>query len=119
MMVASSVARSASNYAVTKFLSPIQDQHLAGLALTARDELQADLALVDLRGGQRERSGGAVHREQRVQPKAPEEAAVAGAIAIVGGIPEPRALGRLNAACAFHRGGVDPRNHRRLRSACL
>src|SRR5215210_7158148 len=45
------------------------DQDLAGLALAARDQLQADGLLVDLRGGQRQRAWGAVQREQRVQPK--------------------------------------------------
>src|SRR3954468_24395990 len=74
------------------------DQHLAGLALAARDQLQADGLLVDLRRGQRERARGAVQREQRVQPKAPEEAAVAGAIAVVGGVAERRAARRLHAA---------------------
>src|SRR3954452_25544515 len=34
------------------------DQHLAGLAFAARDELQADGLLVDLRGGQRQRARG-------------------------------------------------------------
>src|SRR5512144_1459711 len=61
-----------------------QDQHLAAVALAARDQLQTDEFLVDLRGGQRERPGGAVGREQGVQPEAPEEPAVAGAVAIVG-----------------------------------
>lgn len=58
------------------------DQYLTGLALAARDHLQADGLLIDLRGGQSERAWGAVQREQRVQPKAPEEARVAGAVAI-------------------------------------
>src|SRR5512144_775607 len=40
-----------------------QDQHLAALAFAARDQLQADELLVDLRGGQRERPGGAVGRK--------------------------------------------------------
>src|ERR1017187_1895208 len=44
-----------------------QDQHLAGLALAARDHLQADEFLVDFWGGQRERPWLAVQREQGVQ----------------------------------------------------
>src|SRR3954453_3894990 len=62
------------------------DQHLAGLALAARDHLQTDGLLVDLRRPERKRARRAVQREQRVQPEAPEEAAVAGAIAVVGGV---------------------------------
>src|SRR5438445_805412 len=41
-----------------------QDQHLPGLALAARDQLQAHELLVDLRRGQRQRPGGPVQREQ-------------------------------------------------------
>jgi hypothetical protein len=40
------------------------------LALTATHELQADLALIDLGGGQRERAWGAIQREDRVQSEA-------------------------------------------------
>src|SRR3954447_1737658 len=83
------------------------DQHLAGLAFAARDELQADALFVDLRRGQRQRPGGAVEREQRVQSEAPEEAAVAGAVAVVGGVGELAAARRLDAARALHRRGVD------------
>src|ERR1700674_2363135 len=53
-----------------------QDQRLARLALAARDEPQADLLLVELRAGQRQRPGRAIEREQGMQPKAPEEAAM-------------------------------------------
>src|SRR5512144_3298076 len=91
-----------------------QDQHLAALALAARDQLQADELLVDLWGGQRERPGGAVGRKQRVQPKAPEEAAVAGAVAVVGGVGErvgetggAAALDGLARARALDRRGID------------
>src|SRR5215210_9178104 len=52
-----------------------QQQHLAGLALAACDQLQTDELLVDLRRGQGERSGGAVGREKGVQPEDPEVAA--------------------------------------------
>src|SRR5919108_2880994 len=76
-----------------------QREELAGLSPAARDQLQADLLLVDLRRGQCHRPGGAVHREQGVQPEAVEVAAVAGAGNVVGrgcqggggaGIPAPR-----------------------------
>jgi hypothetical protein len=65
-----------------------QDQHLAGLACAARDHLQADQFLVDLGRGQRERSGRAVQGEQGVQPKAPEVAGMARAVAVVAGVGE-------------------------------
>src|SRR3954467_5708117 len=87
--------------AAAEVLVTDDDQHLAGLALAARDELQADGLLVDLRRGERQRPRGAVQREQRVQPKAPKEAAVAGAVAVVGGIAEAAATRRLDAARAF------------------
>jgi len=88
-------------------LSPTTISILAGLSFAARDQLQADGLLVDLRGGQRQRAWGAVQREQGVQPEAPEEAAVAGAVAVVGCIAQRGAAGRFDAARALHRGGVD------------
>jgi len=57
--------------AATEVLVADDDQHLAGLALAASNQLQADRLLVGLRRGQRQRPGGAVEGEQRVQPKAP------------------------------------------------
>jgi hypothetical protein len=49
-----------------------QDQHLAGLALAARDHLQADEFLVDFGRGQRERPRGHTHarghRHHEVRP---------------------------------------------------
>ena len=108
MILASSAARSASNCLAAEVLVADQDQHLSGLAFAARDHLQADVFLVDLRGGQCECSGGAVEREQGVQPKPPEEAAMAGAVAVVGGVGELRATGRLDRLRgALDRGGVD------------
>src|SRR6266545_6877284 len=90
-----------------------QRQELAGLAGAARDQLQADVLLVDLRRGQREGARGAVHREQRVQPEAVEVAAVAGAEPVVGGVTEgvgetglSAALDRLARARALDRGAV-------------
>src|SRR5512144_745615 len=94
-----------------------QRQELAGLASAARDQLQADVLLVDLRRRQRQRPGGAVHREQRVQPKAVEVAAVARAVAVVGGVAErvgqaalPATLDSLARAGTFDRGAVDEQN---------
>ncbi len=63
-----------------------QDQPLVGWSLAARDHLQAHALLVDLWGGQRERPGGAVHCEQGVQHKSPEDAGMAGAVAVVSGV---------------------------------
>src|ERR671925_2228012 len=84
-----------------------QREELAGLSLAARAQLQADLLLVDLRRGQCHRPGGAVHREQGVQPETVEVAAVAGAVAVVGrvgqGVVEaglPAALDRFPGAGA-------------------
>src|SRR5680860_186375 len=77
-------------------------------ALEARDELPPDLALIALGAAERERPRGAVGGEDGVQPKAPEVAAVAGAVAVVGGIGQSRAAHRLAAAGALHPGGVRP-----------
>jgi hypothetical protein len=63
-------------------------QDLAGLPLAAVEHLQADGFLVGLWGGQHERAWGAVEREQGVQPEPPEEAAVAGAVAVVGSVAD-------------------------------
>src|SRR3954452_251985 len=80
--------------------------HRAG-ALAAVDELQADVALVALWRGEGDRAWGAVEREQAVQPKAPEESAVAAAVAVVGGIGELAAAHRLDTARALNGRGVD------------
>jgi hypothetical protein len=71
----------------------------AGVALVADDDDMAravdtlqqsecDVAFTDLGTGQRQGPGGAVGREQGVQPEAVEVAAVAGAVAVVGGVGE-------------------------------
>src|SRR5450759_1064103 len=98
----------------TEVLIADHDQHLAGCSLTASDHLQAHQLLVDLRRGQHQCSGGAIQREQGVQPETPEVTAVTGAIAVVGGVCErvpetgmPAALDGLAAASALHRRGVD------------
>src|SRR5947209_10148640 len=85
----------------------VADHGQMARAVHAPQQRQADLALADLRAGQLERPRGAVGGEQRVQAKTPEEAAVAGAVAVVGGVGERRAAGRLERAGAFDRGRVD------------
>src|ERR1039457_6906525 len=91
-----------------------QDQHLAGLAVAARDHLQADKFLVDLWRGQRERPWCAVQGEQGVQPEAPEEPGMAGTVAVVGGVGErvrgaraAATLNRLKRADTLDRRRVD------------
>src|SRR6185437_1428058 len=98
----------------TEVLIADQDQHLAGLTLASLDELQAYELLVDLWRGQRERPWGAIQSAKSVKAKAPEVAAVAGAIPVVGGVGErvtearmPAPLDGLAAAGALHRCGVD------------
>src|SRR5215211_4483024 len=65
-------------------------------ARAAVDQVQADIAFVGLGAGERDRAWGAVEREQAVQAEPPEEAAVAAAIPVVGGVGEPAAAHRLN-----------------------
>src|SRR5215217_945286 len=48
------------------------------------DELQADVAFVALGRGECDRAWGAVKGEQAMQPEAPEVAAVAAAVAVIG-----------------------------------
>src|SRR5215212_1666763 len=91
-----------------------QDQRLTGLTFAAGDHLQADELLVELRGGERQRPWGAVGGEQGVQAEPEEVAAVAGAVAVVGGVGErvgeaglPAALDGFARAGALNRGGVD------------
>jgi len=69
-------------------------------ARAAVNEIQADVAFVDLRAGERDRAGRAVEREEPVQPEPPEVAAVAAAVPVVGGI------GELAGADGFHRAGA-------------
>jgi len=91
---------------------------LARVALVADDDLPAgpvcpfqqldpDLALVALGGGQGKGPGRAVRSEQAVQAKAPEEARMRCAVAVVSGVGESRATRRLDRAGALHGGGVD------------
>src|SRR4051795_12835291 len=85
----------------------VADHDQRPAALTALDEFQADVAFVAFGAGQRDRARGAVKGEQAVQPKAPEKAAVAAAVAVVGGVGERTAAHRLDAARTLHRGRVD------------
>src|SRR5437763_85816 len=68
------------------------------VAFESGEQLQADLALARFRRGEFKRSWRAVEREQRVQSEAPEVAAVAGAVAVVGGVGELAAPRRLDRA---------------------
>jgi hypothetical protein len=65
-----------------------QRQELAGCSAAARDQSQADLLFVDLGEVSAIRAGCAVHRAQGVQAKPVKEAAVAGAVAVVGSVAE-------------------------------
>src|SRR5215210_4972541 len=76
-------------------------------ALAAVDEIQADIAFVDLGAGECDRAWGAIEREQPVQPEAPKEAAVAAAVPVVGGVGELAAADGFHRASALDRGGVD------------
>ena len=87
---------------------------LAGVALVADhrdragarqalDQLQTDLALVGLRGGERDRAWGSVKREESVQSEAPEVATVAAAVPVVGRVAQRAATDRLDRARALDR----------------
>src|SRR5665811_1037801 len=84
----------------------VADEHRAAAA-AAPQELKADLAFVTLRRGQGERPGRTVGGGQQVQAQAPEEARMGGAPAVVGDVCERRALDRLAASGALHRGRID------------
>src|SRR6185369_6565047 len=76
-------------------------------ALQALDQAQADLALVSLGAGQRDRPRGAIEREEAVQPEAPEVAAVAAAVPVVGRVGELAAANRFDRARALNWGRID------------
>src|SRR5579871_1766122 len=84
----------------------VADQGERSLAAGARQELQGDVTLVAFGRGHRDRSGCPVGREDAVQTKAPEEAGVRAAVAIIGGVGKRRALDGLTAASALHRSAV-------------
>src|SRR5882672_8946034 len=85
----------------------VGDHDQLAVALDAAEQGEADVAFGGFRGGEGERAWGAVQGEQAMQPEAPEEAAVAGAPAVVGRFGQVAASGRLNAARALHGGRVD------------
>src|SRR5580698_356896 len=84
----------------------IADQRDRALPACAGEQLKRDVPLITFGGSYRDRSGCPVGRGQQVQPETPEEPAVAGAVAVVSGIAECRALDRLAASGALNRGGV-------------
>ena len=55
------------------------EQRFAASSLAAAEQLEPDLALVAFRRSERQRPGGAVRGEDRVQPEAPEVAGMRGA----------------------------------------
>ena len=67
------------------------------MATATLEQLQRDLALIAFRECHGDSSGGAVWCEDRVQAETPEEPAVAGAIPIVSGVSQRRALDGLAA----------------------
>src|SRR5579862_21429 len=77
------------------------------VAFDSAQQRQADVAFVGFGGGELERPGCAVECEQAVQTEAPEVAAVAGAVAVVGGVGELAAPRRFDRAGALDRGRVD------------
>src|ERR1019366_2547226 len=85
----------------------VAQQRLAARAVGAGEQFEADFALVTLGRGERKPSRGAVRREDRMQPEAPEVAGMTGAPAVIGGVGERRALDGLTAASALDRRRVD------------
>jgi hypothetical protein len=88
-------------------LAEVADHEEVALSLAAFEQRQADVAFGRFRRGEDERTQGAVQREQAVQPEAPEVAAVACAVAVVGRVGELAAPGRFDRAGALDRGRVD------------
>ncbi len=83
------------------------------------EEVQQGLALVGLGPGQGEGDGQALEGAHQVQPQASEEAAVAGAVAVLGPSGQVAAFDGLAGAAAFHRRGVhDPHVIAPHRSIC-
>jgi hypothetical protein len=77
---------------------PVREQRSTSSRQTSRSSR--------LGAGERDRAWGAIQREQAVQAKAPEGAAVAAAIPVVGGIAQSAAADGLHRARALDRGGV-------------
>src|SRR5579871_4538470 len=76
----------------------VAQERFAAVASDAVKEPQADFAFVDLWRCQRQRPGGAVGGEDRVQPEPPEEAGVRAAVAVVRRVSELGAHDGLAAA---------------------
>ena len=86
----------------------VADQGHWALAADAVQQGQSDFSLVAFGGTELQGARGAVGREDRVQPHAPEEPGMAGAVAIVRARRAQRgALDGLAAAGALDRCGVD------------
>ncbi len=77
----------------------VAEQDLAALAATAREQPERDVALVDLWRGECQGAWCAIGREDRVQPKPPEIAAVTSTPAVIGGVTELGATNRFAALC--------------------
>src|SRR5579884_2140377 len=82
----------------------VGEQRFAACSLAAGEQFEPDLAFVAFGGGERQRSGGAVGGEDRVQSETPEVAGVGGAPAVAGGVRQLRAFDRLATSSALDRG---------------
>ena len=91
---------------LTPGVALVADEHLTA-AGRARQQLERDLTLVAAGMRQRECSGRAVRRAERVQAHSPEPARVRRAVAVAGDLDERRTLRGLAAAPALDRGRVD------------
>src|ERR1700681_3236394 len=85
----------------------VAERRLTPAAVAACEQFESDLAFVAFWRGERQCSGGAVERDQCVQPETPEVAGVGRAPTVVGGVCELRAFDRLAAAGALDRGRGD------------
>jgi hypothetical protein len=85
----------------------VTDEDLPTDPVGSFEQLQPDLALVALGRGEGEGTRSAVGGEEAVQSKAPEEARMRGAVAVVGGVGWLRSPRRLDRAGALHRRRVD------------
>src|SRR5258705_5415912 len=85
----------------------VADHEQVAVSLAALEQGQADVAFGSFRRGQDQRARGAIEGEQAVQAEAPEVAAVACAVAVVGGVSKLAAPSRFDAARALDRCRVD------------
>jgi hypothetical protein len=84
----------------------VGDEELAGLDGLAVQQRHGDLPFTQLGAGQPPGDRAAVGGGEHLQPKAPEVAAVAGAVAVVGVATQRRTLDRLAAGGTGDGGGV-------------